>query len=52
MLEEETLKQAEELIKSVTKSIVLSDNPNLEAWENLRDALVKVQRARLSIALH
>lgn len=51
MLEEKTLKQAEELIKSVTKSIVLSENPNLEAWESLRDALVKVQRARLSIAL-
>ena len=51
MLEKEILKKAEQLIKSVTKAIVLSDEPNLEAWENLRDALVKVQRARLIISL-
>lgn len=49
---EKTLKEVEALIKSSTKEIVLSEEPNLEAWEHLRDALVKIQKARLSIALH
>ena len=51
MLEKEILKKAEQLIKSVTKAIVLSEEPNLDAWENLRDALANVQQARLILSL-